>query len=73
MTFTDDDLKHAKETWTDGDYDYLIDGQLLINLLARLETSERCLSPATDYCVICHCEDCQSNREAWRKSKGEKG
>ena len=73
MAFTDAQLKYLKEN-----YEGLNDnsGCVLVkpdmeDLLARLEASERCMVPSTDYCAVCHCEDCESSRRTWRKSKGQ--
>jgi hypothetical protein len=76
VTFTNSDLKRLKEETTHhgggrcgvGCEYPLID---ILGLLARLEAAERCLIPGTDYCVVCCCEDCQVNKEAWRRSCGE--
>ena len=72
MVFSDDDLKRLKKAIVDHLEARAIAGAYeLPALLARLEAAERCVYPSTDFCVICHCEDCQSNREAHRKAAGK--
>lgn len=79
MKFTDDDLKRLKEyvNYPRGIGTGCLDPTCVFtavdigHLLARLEAAERCLMPSTDYCVVCHCEDCEPNKEAWRKAAGK--
>jgi hypothetical protein len=73
--FTNEDLQRLKafrlqgyHTLTAFEQNEIVD--LVDALLARLEASERCATPSTDYCALCHCEDCESNRAAWRKAAG---
>lgn len=71
MPFTDDDLKRAKETWTDRDYDYMVD-----TLLARLESAERereqlrVRLEAAEKCID-HNVPTDPDYIAWRKECGK--